>query len=1499
MAEQMRSLDEEAVAGVTLNRTQQGTPLTIGKQQTPLTIRKQQAPPVAAKLAEESDPSIEREWGTPSAAGVEEEAKQSQLEDILDELMSASPDGQLGGSGAAALEEGSGAQQLTHDGMAELSPLELLESSHGATRTATTERGSFRPETVTTVTLDSADSGFLDALGKPEVRQQAAVASTEMSRSSPGSVRPPHVSTGLAWQRAPAVSDRSQARAYHISHRSPQQQVALEAETSGPPPELFQVPHRSPENPNGIRAQLRRWQEVHGHENRPNMDIELGADEDADGGDLSNNLTRLPEDNDSAIRNTPAEQEDNEREAMAHFTQASSEEPSSAERNTRFLQMGDLVEIEYLKSETPNTVAVFVRRIDGLALAQMYTKQGRWIHVREKIVQYAIPGWVTEDLVKPLLQYLPSEEVLETGLEELMEQAYMKDLSVPREIAAPLVSRMVQFDVEAKDVYRKHARTLDNAHQLTPAEKLPMPALFAVRQALSNAGFAFSMDRNSHRLTGYLQIRSKEQVRMVENVRNWLREWQDDLAMTATLSAEQRRRHKPRRGAIHVYDFLDKVRAIIRKSRQDREPTIWGNVGPSKVRIPITPEQDCVRITQEETFNAQDTELVRFMEAWSLSMLFNGLPRILALPPLLLQATGLYENYDFIPQTGMLMLQEIGTVLPYENRVRFDQHLLLPSSQHSRPLQNLMTSLLEMAKNHDFKDSMEDLRHDWGSMPVFCIDEAGAHEIDDGLSVEPAAIATDGTKEWWVHVHIANPTAFFERDHPLAKMARHMGESIYMPERTYMMMPRWSTQRHFSLAPGRPCLTFSARLDDKGRMLEHKIQNGRVKRVLRLTPEDVAVAMGKAEEGDGQHPELTLTVGGEVPPERKKRNAAADLTPEMVEQLKVLNLLGDRRRDVRKAAGGMFFDSHSPSVNVWQSSKMSGLAWDNPYRKGWRHVEGDPVIQMKTRGLINWFAPAPNPVKPLVTEMMLLACEVSAAWCKERAIPAVFRGSIQRPGRMDPDQFFKQVLSPIVAKDPKGEIPMHIGMRYLETFGTTALSVSPFRHKILGMDNYGKVTSPLRRYGDMILHWQIEAALREEARTGRSLVTNRSIEEVDRRFLPFSANVLNTIIVGLQPRESMIMRAKSHADSFWMTQLLFRAHEFGETALPFGKTVRAYVHGNSAAIRSDWGLGCILMELNIMATMLPPTGGQGLSAGTKADGLWGRYGARAEDFAEIARISHEHSQRNPYAQFRQPYTLQDILKSPMIHAPLTKLQCSPTSDGAGAAVIVSQRFLDARPQLRGQAILIAGQTLMTDSPALYSRSAMDLVGFDMTKRAVAAAYKEAGVGPSDIAVCELHDCFSANELILLEGLGFSEPGKAHEMVRRGDITFGGKGPIINPSGGLISKGHPLGATGLAQCAELCWQLRGWANNRLVEGKVALQHNLGLGGAVVVNIYKRADGEDNRRLSDEEVVAASAFAYNPAVEARHPTAEEADRVRSRVARCEYAMGDTQEKILARL
>jgi sterol carrier protein 2 len=293
-----------------------------------------------------------------------------------------------------------------------------------------------------------------------------------------------------------------------------------------------------------------------------------------------------------------------------------------------------------------------------------------------------------------------------------------------------------------------------------------------------------------------------------------------------------------------------------------------------------------------------------------------------------------------------------------------------------------------------------------------------------------------------------------------------------------------------------------------------------------------------------------------------------------------------------------------------------------------------------------------------------------------------------------------------------------------------------------------------------------------------------------------------------------------------------------------------------------------------------------------------KYGATNEDFAEIARVNHEHSKRNPYSQFQDEYTLEQIMKSPMIHEPLTKLQCCPTSDGGAAAVLVSQSFLDARPHLKEQAVLIAGQVLATDTESVFSRSAIDLMGYGMNEYAAKIALAEAGVSVNEIKVAEVHDCFSANEMIVIDALGLSAKGKAHEMVRAGDITYGGK-MVVNPSGGLISKGHPLGASGIAQCAELVWHLRGWANNRLVQGTTAaLQHNLGLGGAVVVSVYKRADGKASDAVSSEEIGKKNGLGYNPAVEAKGFTRAQVDTVRSKKARNEWALGDVHDKVEAR-
>jgi len=232
-----------------------------------------------------------------------------------------------------------------------------------------------------------------------------------------------------------------------------------------------------------------------------------------------------------------------------------------------------------------------------------------------------------------------------------------------------------------------------------------------------------------------------------------------------------------------------------------------------------------------------------------------------------------------------------------------------------------------------------------------------------------------------------------------------------------------------------------------------------------------------------------------------------------------------------------------------------------------------------------------------------------------------------------------------------------------------------------------------------------------------------------------------------------------------------------------------------------------------------------------------KYGTTPEHFAKIGYKNHLHSVNNPYSQFQDEYSLEDILNSPQVYGPLTKLQCCPTSDGSGAAILASEDFVNKKG-LEAQAIEIAGMAMTTDFESSYQGSMIKMVGQDMTRAAAQKVYEESGFGPEDVDVVELHDCFSANELITYEGLGLCEDGKGGEFVDSGAQTYGGK-VVVNPSGGLISKGHPLGATGLAQCAELTWQLRGEADKRQVDGaQVALQHNLGLGGAAVVTLYRK-------------------------------------------------------------
>ncbi len=255
---------------------------------------------------------------------------------------------------------------------------------------------------------------------------------------------------------------------------------------------------------------------------------------------------------------------------------------------------------------------------------------------------------------------------------------------------------------------------------------------------------------------------------------------------------------------------------------------------------------------------------------------------------------------------------------------------------------------------------------------------------------------------------------------------------------------------------------------------------------------------------------------------------------------------------------------------------------------------------------------------------------------------------------------------------------------------------------------------------------------------------------------------------------------------------------------------------------------------------------QGFNASPPAAQMFGgagreyrfEHGTKKETFAQISVKAREHASRNPLALFNQKLSLEEVLASDEVFDPLTRFQCCPPTCGAAAAVVCSEAF--AKKHGISDTVQIVAQSMTTDFATSFEpKSMIKMVGYDMTQDAARQVYEAAGVGPEDVDVIELHDCFTANELLTYEALGLCGEGGAEKFIWDGDNTYGGK-YVTNPSGGLLSKGHPLGATGLAQCTELVNQLRGRAEQRQVDGaRIGLQHNLGLGGACVVTMYRQA------------------------------------------------------------
>ncbi len=276
------------------------------------------------------------------------------------------------------------------------------------------------------------------------------------------------------------------------------------------------------------------------------------------------------------------------------------------------------------------------------------------------------------------------------------------------------------------------------------------------------------------------------------------------------------------------------------------------------------------------------------------------------------------------------------------------------------------------------------------------------------------------------------------------------------------------------------------------------------------------------------------------------------------------------------------------------------------------------------------------------------------------------------------------------------------------------------------------------------------------------------------------------------------------------------------------------------ALGSKYGDRCspVEMHANLMNKVqgfssAPPTAQ--MFGGAGREYRW-KYGTKRETFAKIASKARKHASNNPYALFNQVLSVEEVMASEEVFDPLTRFQCCPPTCGAAAAILCSDDF--AKKKGIANPVYIAAQSMTTDYGTSFQDSMIKMIGYDMAAAAAKQVYEKSGVGPEDVDVVELHDCFTTNEFLTYEAIGLCKEGEAEKFIWDEDNTYGGKF-VVNPSGGLLSKGHPLGATGLAQCTELVWQLRGTADKRQVkDAKIALQHNLGLGGACVVTMYRR-------------------------------------------------------------
>lgn len=950
---------------------------------------------------------------------------------------------------------------------------------------------------------------------------------------------------------------------------------------------------RAGSEPSNIRERLRQWEAAN-----PGLALSMPSDHPA-AGSVANNMAG----NRSEFAFKPEAVTQDEDTARPLFDGDGVIDLSSS---GSMLQAGDLVEVSSGVSKA-HMLAVCLGTFNGHL--HFYTSTGKWFTSRSVRSGFVVRNFVEDPAeLRAVIDVIPSFSPSSAVLNELQDL----NIGPSRDLAASLIRKLYTFQNASRIVHQTYVERLSRAHVqfgeeerilslreiadvLLPASlkrnraTFPPEALYAVYSVIRESDIAFrALDRGPRCQESYLfALQSVNVQENIAAVEQRLREY-SEYAAGQSKPASRKSAAKPE----SLEKFLSVARQLIDQTRRYRSWSPHGMIGPYSepssvsngshadqdiyTQQPLTPQRQ--QYLQNLKWSSSCISIIKFMEYWAASGGFSTGSRCHWIGASILRALGRYDDAVLDSTTGWTFLQEIGWIPPWDVRAR--HALRLPGLKRQRHPAHKPTPEDLPVSPELGPDRLAHLRQDFDRSATYCIDSADTLDVDDGVSLEPA-----GQGEWWIHIHVADPASRIKQDDEIAQQAAARAQTNYLAGFYQRMLDGDDVRDAFSLGPGKPTLTFSAHVTETGHLLDTKITPGKLSKIVYITPEDVSAVVGDAD--PSAVPTDVFEVGSpssKLTPPARKMATPKDLSAAQTRELKTLSKLANAFQRVRLDNGAIPAYLPRPKATVLMNEDLG----ESAASAGQVFYRTDPYIRVGYGGQGS----------PLVSSLMQLAGEIGARWCYERDIPIPYR--IQRLPDQTADAlraFNRDVIFPqlVAGKSPSAD-EWHTVRSLMGDFD---ISTTPAPNLAMGLDMYTKVTSPLRRYADLLAHWQIEAALLEENSRGQSLVvrespgsntqtdapsateptkSNNKNKPTTRRrdFLPFSKGDLeNDVFPRLRIRERHAKLLDNvDGNSQWILQALVRAWHFGDASTPLPEAFRFTVSdvSNRRAVggQIDW-----------------------------------------------------------------------------------------------------------------------------------------------------------------------------------------------------------------------------------------------------------------------------------------------------------------------------------------